>query len=167
MLVFIDDITRSTRPKYAHGNAVLFEQIHHLVDFCDVFSRRRFEPTHTLIFAARIARSPKARRFFKVLIEPFSQLVQSDLLITGKPAGFGESGRGVENAHRDLRRGVNSVDGEAQVHGTLPETTLRKEYHIPAMCFTAVKLPVRHPQTIPSTAAAFHPHINNFITREL
>jgi hypothetical protein len=146
MLVFIDDITRSTRPKYAHCNAVLFEQIHHLIDFCDMFSRRRFEPTHTLIFAARIARSPKALRFFKVLVEPFSQLVQSDFLITGKPAGFGESGRGVENAHRDLRRSVNCVDGEAKIHGTLPKLLLPKSITSPRCASPASNFPSAIPK---------------------
>ena len=126
MLVFIDDITRSARPKYAHGKAVLFKQTNHLVDFGDVFCRRRFEPAHTLILAARVTRPPKAARFFKVLVEPIPQLFQSDLFIPGKHTRFFESGSGVENAHRDFRRGVNCVDREAKIHRTLPKLIFAK-----------------------------------------
>lgn len=63
---------------------MLFQDADHFVDSGDVLRRRRLEPAHTLILAARIPRSPEAGWFFKVAGKPFSYLVESDFFITGQ-----------------------------------------------------------------------------------
>ena len=75
---------------------------------------------HTTTCGARLTASSKLRRLFQIYVKPLAQLIQSDFLVTGEHASIPQSRRGVKQAHRHLRRGVNFRNHESQIHRSLP-----------------------------------------------